>query len=438
MSERPPYYYRSPWTMARRISFYEYLFVLVMIIYAGRSIRYVTSLSITENPVWFSIPLLLSGLLALKWRIGFNKQFYLLIFIYLIYFAAISIKYHEVRPTFFLNYVLLFFIVYTTVKSLKVNFFILYENLIFYLAAIAILLWVVQTALGGDTLYNYFGKIPGVAQFSYVTGQGYSGVLYSVQPSSMSIQFDFMPPRNCGFAWEPGGFAVYLCIALFINLYLLKVNKKNTIHFWVILVALVSTQSTTGYIIFIVILLGHYLNKRLSIVLLLLPAIITVIMLLSSLPFMSEKIVNLVNEAQEVDIMVEGSIGRETPIGPQRFASFLIAFRDFCDNPILGIGGKDEERWTSKVGANVSTITGLGNLLAYFGLVGFLFFTIVTWNTSVRFSDCFNYKGKWLFFAVMFLISISYGIILYPLVMSLWMYSLFEKGCSHEIRAEDL
>jgi len=418
--------YVSPWSFSQRISFFEYLFVFMLIIYAGHAIRFVESFSISENPLGSFIPILFSGILALKWRIVFNKQFYILIFCYLIYFAAISIKYNEIRPTFFLNYAFLFFIVYVAVKALKVNFFRIYESLLFYLAIIGLVMWSIQIMLGGDTLFNILGRIPSLDTFSYVTGGGLNAIIYSVQPTSSSLLYNFPIPRNCGFAWEPGGFAAFLCMAIFINLYFFEDDRKSKIRFWILLAALLSTLSTTGYIIFIVIISFYYLNRKLNIILLLLPVLIATLIFVFSLPFMRDKIVSLIDETRQIDIMVEASIGRELPIGPQRFTSFIIAFRDFRNNPILGLGGKDEERWTAKIGANVSAITGLGNLLANFGLVGFLFFMIISFKTSVLFSRWFNYKWKGLFFFLILLISISYGIILYPLFMSFWMFSLFE------------
>jgi hypothetical protein len=201
----------------RKLSFFEYFYVLVLIIYAAHANRYVVSFSIIENPIWFSVPIILSGILFLKWGVVFNKQFYLLILGFFLYFFAISIKYHEIRPTFFLNYVLLFFITYVTVKALKVNLFRIFEFLIYYLAIVGLVMWAIQIILGGDTLYNYFGRIPSIDTFSYVSGNGLSAIFYSVQPTAMSLQFDFLPPRNCGFAWEPGGFAVLICVAIFIN-----------------------------------------------------------------------------------------------------------------------------------------------------------------------------------------------------------------------------
>lgn len=410
---------------AQRITFFEYFFVLVLLIYAGHAIRYVASTSILENTFWAILPVILSGIMALKWRIVFNKQIYILILFFFIYFFAISVKFKEFRPTFIIYYLLLFFTVYVTVKALSVNLFRIYETILFFLAIVGLIMWGIQIVLGGDTLFNYIGMIPSIDTFSYVSGGGYNAILYSVQPTSMSLQFDFLPPRNCGFAWEPGGFAVFLGLAIFINLFFFATDQKSKTRFWVLTAALISSQSTTGYVIFIVIILFYYYNKKQKLIILLWPVVIVLIVMAFSLPFMSDKIVSLVKETEMIDIMVEGNIGRETSIAPQRFASFMIAFRDFVNNPILGLGGVAEESWTYKVGANVSTITGIGNLLAQWGLVGFFFFMIVTYKTSVFFSKSFHYKGKGLFFLIVLFISVSYGIILYTLIMSFWMFQLF-------------
>ena len=408
----------------QRIGFLEYFFVFVLLVYAAHAIRQVTSTSVLENPLWVILPVLLSGILALRWRIVLNKQIYLLVLGFFIYFFAISVKFNEFRPSYFINYLLLFFTVYVAVKALNINFFRLYEVVMYYLAIIGLSFWIVQIALGGDTLFNYFALIPGIDTWSYVSGGGYSVLLYSVQPTSMSIQYDFLPPRNCGFAWEPGGFAVFLALALFINLFFFSTDKESRFRFWVLALALASSQSTTGYLIFILILLFFYYNKKQKIVILLWPAVIVLIIVAFTLPFMSDKIVSLYREAEMIDIMVEGSIGRETSIAPQRFASFMIAFRDFLAHPILGIGGNADASWTVQAGANVSTITGIGNLLAQHGLVGFFFFILASYQSSVFYAKTFKFKGVWLFFLMVIFISVSYGIILLPLLMVFWMFAL--------------
>ncbi len=409
----------------KRISFFEYLFVFILIIYAGHANKFVVSTSIIDNPIWFTLLIVLSGILALKWTIIYNKQFYILIACFFIYFVGISVKYNEIRPTFFLNNFFLFFIAYATVKALKVNLFRIYESTMYFFAIIGLIMWGIQIILGGDTLYNYFGKIPSIDTFSYVSGEGLNAILYSVQPTTASLQFEFLPPRNCGFAWEPGGFASFLCLAIFINLFFFKGDRKSNIRFWVLLAALISSQSTTGYAIFIVIILFYYYNRKQKFIILFWPILITAIIFIFSLPFMTNKIVNLMQETSQIDTMVEWSIGKEEAINPQRFASFAIALRNFKDNPLLGLGGKTEESWTAKIGANVSIISGIGNLLTQYGMVGFLFFLISSYKTSCFYSKSFNYRGKVLFFMIIFFTSISYSIILLPLFMSFWLFQLF-------------
>ena len=123
-----------------------------------------------------------------------------------------------------------------------------------------------------------------------------------------------------------------------------------------------------------VIILYYILNKNLKIVLLLLPIAVILVIYLSSLPFMSKKVIELIDETKGIDQLLEESYGSEISATPQRFTSFLIAFKDFQNNPILGVAGHKEETWTYKIGSNISTISGIGNLLAQFGLVGFIFY----------------------------------------------------------------
>ena len=423
-----------------RVSFCEYLYVFILIIYTGHANKYVGSTSILTNPIWVSFIIILSGILALKWRIVFNKQFYILMLGYFIYFLAISIKFKEIRPTFFLNNAFLFFIAYATVKALKVNFFRIFETTMCFLAIVGLIMWAVQIFLGGDTLYNYIAKLPSIDTFSNVSGNGLNIFFYSVQPATMSIQFDFLPARNCGFAWEPGGFAVMLSLAILINLFFFKADRKSKIRLWVLLFALLSSQSTTGYTALVFILLSYYYNKNQKLVIFLWPILAAIIILIFSLPFMSNKIISLINETGQIDLMVAGSIGKEEAINPQRFASFMIAFRDFIDNPVLGLGGMDAESWTARIGANVGKITGIGNLLAQYGIVGFLFFIITAYKSSKFFSQSFNYRGSFLFFIIIIFISISYTIILLPLMMSFWMFRLFTpRGIDQEkIAVRDL
>jgi len=415
-------------TKPNNIGPFEYIVVLILILYVGIANRLVLFTSFTEQPLVFFVPVLLAGILVLKHRISFNRNLYLLIFFYLFYLLALTIKYKTFYPSFLVHYPSIFFIAFAIIKSLKYELFKIYEHLLYVLAVIGIIMWVIQFVLGGDTLFSLLSNLPKIHEFSHVTGGGINIIFYSVQPTSFSSLYSHMPPRNCGFAWEPGGFAVYLCLAIFINLFFLANEKNRRLHLFVLLFALLTTQSTTGFIILIIIGAFYYFNTNLKTVFFVLPLFIVGIIFIFSLPFMTEKIVDLVTEIRNVDSIVAAGYGREQSITPQRFTSFVIAIRDFYLNPILGTGGISGETWTSKIGVNISTITGIGNLMAHYGLVGFLFFLITTYRTSVLFSQNFNYKGKPLFFLIILSISVSYGIFFLPLITSFWIFGLFHSG----------
>jgi hypothetical protein len=415
-------------SVARRITFFEYFVVFVLILYAGRANTFVDTSSVKNNPIGSALPVILSGILALKWRIKFDSHFFALLFGTIIYFLAISIKYRVFHPTFLLDYFSLFFIVYVVIKTLGFNLFKIYEYVLYYLAIAGLFFWIVQIGLRGDRLYEIFNRIPGIALYSNVTSNGLNAILYSIQPSESSILYNFNIPRNCGFAWEPGAFAVYLCLGILINLFFNKSGTKGKSRFWIFLAGMLSTLSTTGYLIFIVIILFYLLNKRMNFIILLFPFALISLVYLASLPFMSKKVIELIDETKGIDLILEGTYGAETTSTPQRFTSFILTFVDFRNNPIFGVGGHKEETYLYKIGSNISAISGIGNLLAQFGLYGFLFFIINSFKTSYFFSKYYGYKGRLLIFLIILFTSVSYSVIFIPLVMCFWMFQFFAPG----------
>lgn len=410
----------------QNVGLFEYFVVLILIFYVGFANELFLFHTFKDKPLTFFVPVLLSGILVLKHRIPFNRNFFLLIFFYLFYFIGITIKYNKVYPSLLVQYPAIFFTAYVLIKSMKYDLFRIYEHLLYVLAIIGLSMWVIQVTLGGDTLYGILSNIPNIGKFSHVTGGGYNIILYSVQPSYVSTLFSQLPPRNCGFAWEPGGFAVYLCLAIFINLFMMKGEKYKARHLLILLLALLTTQSTTGFFIVIIIGIFYYFNTNLKTIFMVMPLILVGIILVFSLPFMSEKIVSLVLDIRDLDATVAAGYGREASITPQRFTSFVIAIKDFYLNPVLGTGGIAGESWTEKIGVNISAISGIGNILAHFGLVGFLFFMIVTFRTSVMLSRHYAYRGTALLFLIILSISVSYYIMFLPLIVCFWIFGLFQ------------
>ena len=134
----------STGSLTRRITFLEYFFVFVLILYSGRANTFFDTSSFKNNPFGSSVLILFGIILALKWRIKFDSRFFGLLFGTIIYFLAISIKYKVFHPTFLLDYFSLFFIVYIVIKTLKFDLFKIYESVLYILALVGLFFWVVQ------------------------------------------------------------------------------------------------------------------------------------------------------------------------------------------------------------------------------------------------------------------------------------------------------
>lgn len=404
----------------------EYLYVLMLMLYAGRATTFFESLYITDNPIGVLIPVIFSGIIAIKHKLFFTSRFYVLLFAFALYFIAISIKYYVIQPTFIITYYILFFITYTSVRVLKFDLFKIYERILFYFAIISLFFWSIQVFLGGDALFSIFSRSAYLKSISFVSGEGINAFIYSIQPYATTIINEHTIARNCGFAWEPGSYAVYLCLGIFINLFISRGGKDNRIRLYVLIVATLTTLSTTGYVLLAFIALVYVLNKDLKKILLMLPVMAAVLILLFSLPFMKDKIVKLMSETGGLEEIVYQSYGRETPITPQRFSSLKIAFIDFKNNPVLGLAAHYEESWTYRIGSRISAISGIGNLMAQFGIIGLLFFIVLSIKSSMFFAEYFHYRGKLLLFFILIGISVSYTIIFIPFIMCFWMFSFFE------------
>lgn len=181
--------------------------------------------------------------------------------------------------------------------------------------------------------------------------------------------------RNSGIFWEPGAFAGYLVIALLLVL----AHKHTPTNKWkviVLIAALVSTQSTTGYMagffIFSYWQLSKYrgrsvggLDYRFIIIPFLMGLIITAsIYSYSSIAFLGEKIEHQISE----------SLNEEHNYRFNRFGNYLYDIDFLMDRPLTGWGASPQTR-VSVDPELADFIDGQGNglsgFLVKFGLIAF-------------------------------------------------------------------
>ena len=363
-------------------TFFDHLYILVLLLYAGRSTTFFRSIETWENLFSLAFILIITYCNAIYNKIGFSKSFINLIVGYVIYFLLSTLKFKEFHPHFFGIYLLGFYLTYITIKTYRFRFYILYEKLLVFLCKFSLLFWVILCISPAN-----FSSFMDFFEFSEPGAENVGSNIIVYTTSHIEtlekniIDFNGISIyRNCGFSWEPGGFAVLINLGIFINMIRYRFRIKNNKNIRILLLALITTFSTTGYGILMILVLFYFYNIRIKYKGLLFPLFIALGIYLLSLPFMLDKVISV--SGNDIDAEVESSIlygGHKTP---QRINSFIIDFQDFTNNPILGYGGHLDERWTSKLGADISTISGIGKVFAVFGLVGVIFFFTLLYKSS--------------------------------------------------------
>jgi hypothetical protein len=345
----------------------DYLFVFILVIYAGKATTFVRSLETWEN-IW-GLLFILSFTVAFAFRqnVGITVKFIYLILGFTIYFLALTLEFQEIHPRFFGIYLINFYIAFVSISSLKKKFFVIYEHVLYYLCLIALIFWAIQ-----QVIPNEFASILKTLAFLEPgAGNVESSIIIYTINNVVAYHFNFLGLpicRNSGFAWEPGALAVFINLAIFINMFRNRFQIKNNRRFWLFVIVLITTFSTTGYGIFMLLILFYVYNQHVKYMLWLSPLAIILCLYLVSLPFMTDKLIEI--SQQDTEQQIENSITYGGSYAPQRITSFLIDWQDFLNNPILGYGGHGEERWTTKLGADIASISGIGKIFARFGLVG--------------------------------------------------------------------
>lgn len=166
--------------------------------------------------------------------------------------------------------------------------------------------------------------------------------------------------RNYGFTWEPGAFALLLCIATFCTLHCYQVvNKKRLLVFSI---AIITTFSTMGYIVLLLVFLStlnaRSTNRR-KIGILLIGGILIIIAF--QIPFMQElvfgKLNGLTSSANDVSETTEARIN-----------AIIYPGIAFLGHPFFGVGYEEFKFINMHLCNSVATNTII-NWFAIFGLV---------------------------------------------------------------------
>ena len=214
-----------------------------------------------------SIAVLFIYLLICFGKVFYLKQNDVLALLIITYFIAFEIAHRllfDLDNTYTIVRIITYFLAgFSVIKVTKSNFLIHYTRAIYILSLISIAFYIIALIL--PTTYNNLSNLSAVIfpltpdYNNYMTP---TLIFYTFDPAFIANKAYL---RNPGFAWEAGGFATYVNIAIFF--YLVKSGINNIPEFFknkVILVlttSLLLTFSTSGYICFAFIILMFFIGK---------------------------------------------------------------------------------------------------------------------------------------------------------------------------------
>ena len=409
------------------------LFFLVLFIFAARATYEFSSFGI-DYPINFLIVSSLSIYACFKHKINIlNKKVVLLASVFVLWY--IVLRYGVRVPmhyTFLFNLIFTVWVCIILTNSLKSKLFLYFEQLTTTLTIICLVLYAINMVAGPGALkpFSFFTPYSGVADGSML--------IYNITDHNNregSALFGLM--RNYGFAWEPGRYASFLVLAIVLNLSRTKFKVKGNKALYILLLALFTTFSTTGYVAIMIALLCLAYSNFKGIT----KIIVTTIMLVASLyvmelPFIREKIEEYSSTESFITEDTDRIKGSERHQGtqeganvftPQRFECIALDFLNFSERPLTGYGMDQRQSFVyRKISEYIALTNGIISEFAHWGLIIGLLFNIYLIKSSRKVSTLINQQNnKWVFVFTYYILSVSYNFIFEPAVISLFLFTLF-------------
>lgn len=398
------------------------LYIIFLILFSGLGINY-----FRKSEAIFLV-LLIAFVYSLAYNVKLTRNFLIIIVIWMVYAVLNTISISSFHPYLFIYNPILFYAAFVAIKIYGKNLIFKYERIIYILTLISFVFmgWHI---LHESSFYQFMETFNLSSYDDYNVG---SRIRYNIAVYNVNHNDTWGLPRNSGFCWEPGPFGSFIVIAMFFNLIRTRFSLKKNKIFFVLFAGLFTTQSTTAIVAFFIVLIWLIVNninvRKILIIILPIFVIITIILFLN-ISILRDKIYEDFSQTEEIDETVDIISKRGGGYAPGRFASLKITLLDFAKRPLFGYGADLELRWTKQLGADIQTVSGVGNILAQYGLFGFALWIIGIAKSSKYFNEQL-YKVKfplvWVFIVI--LISIGFSIVISPIFLSFYMLPFFEHN----------
>ena len=262
---------------------------------------------------------------------------------------------------------------YFTVKIIGKDFLKIFMNSMKVIAVISLFLYMLQSVGGNSLLLTLSHKFIPLGEIRSNDILRPNLMIYTIDTTKNALNFY----RNSGPFWEPGLYVIFLNIALFLNLFITKkIFSKLNMLFVVSIITAFSTTGTIGLIL--VLSIFGLLNKSLGPMYKLLVVIFLIISVpvISTLPFMSDKIDSQINQSN---------------LSYSRFGAAVVHYHIIKDYPFTGMPWSEETY--AKYADNISP-NGITEIFVRYGIIVGLIYYILLYRTSAIIMQLLGEKNK--------------------------------------------
>ena len=374
---------------------------------------------IAFSPITLILSLLFALYLFIKNKKNIDKLFvnFSLLFFLVNIFLFFSLLKFDI---FLSGYMYLKFLyAYLSIKNIGLDFFKNIVKIGYYGAIISLAFFSFQI-INYDFTFKFVGFLQNSFDFLTFRNESFANnILFTVNSSA-----EF---RNSGFMWEPKGFANFLIISIFFQLVIgsFKVFNKKML---IMLIALITTFSTTGFIALFSLLIFYFLNKNLKTSLIFFPIFI----LFSSIiffnsDFLYDKIVYELSLTKEYEnLLYQKKDYKDDVYSLGRTGSFIVDINDLKNRPFFGYGFTRENRTQSDF-VKLIRVNGLSDLLAVYGIVGFILYFYMHHIFLKKMQNQLNFKFAPIILITLIIIYTASTLTSHPLWMSFLFLSLVYK-----------
>lgn len=313
-----------------------------------------------------------------------------------------------------------FLISYFIMKITHRRFLIYFLNSLIFLSAISILFYLV--AYISPSFYRGLADISNVLfplQVDYNSYKTPTLVLYTFDPHFLSGESKLL--RNPGFAWEAGGFATYVNVAIVFYLVIFNpITVRDFIKSWkvkILLLGLILTFSTAGYltlmaVIFVYALKGEISAKRIVTILF---VSLAMVVMYKNVDFLGEKI------SGQIDTSLYSQ---------NRFGAALLDWHDIIERPLLGWSRNTNVLFhTDDYVSEMHRPNGITNFIRTYGFIYVFFYFYIIFSSFRRHIKLFyisdGKRNTYVLLLVLILMGFSQLILHTLFTMSLLFIGLF-------------